>query len=135
VLYLVPLRGKGKSNPKQQGPLKEEKELKNYEALLILKPDLEKEELDSLYGSIKEGISKHKGEVSSIKEVGKKPLAYKIGKFKDGIYYLVNLKMDPSEVPLINNDFKLNESIIRFMFTEQAHPEDRLTKKEEGVLE
>jgi len=101
--------------------------LKNYEVLFILKPDLEKEGLDDLYKKIQENITKYNGQVGTVEAIGKKALAYKIGNFKDGIYYLVNLKMDPGQVPTLNSDLKLDESIIRFMFTEKQ--EDRLQQQ------
>ena len=93
--------------------------LRNYEGLFIVKSDLEKEELSSLYEKIKENVKKYNGEVESTEEWGKKPLSYKIGKHKDGTFCLMKLKIDPAQVAHLSTDLKLNESIIRAMFTQK----------------
>ncbi|NQT95680.1 MAG: 30S ribosomal protein S6 [Candidatus Omnitrophica bacterium] len=92
--------------------------MKSYEGLLILKPDLEKEQLQDIYQKLQENIKKHKGEIEGADELGKKALAYKIGKFKEGIYYLTKLKIEPSQIKALGSDLKLNEHVLRFMFTQ-----------------
>lgn len=93
--------------------------MKNYDGLFILKPGLEKEELDQLYQKISDNIKKYNGEIENAEEWGKRRLAYKIGRHKEGVYYLLRLKIGPSQIAPLNADFKLNESIIRVMFTER----------------
>ena len=87
--------------------------MNNYEGLFLLKPDLEKEELGDLYQKIGENIKKYKGEIENAEEWGKKPLAHKTAKQKEGIYYLLKFKLDPDKVKALQSDFKLNEKIIR----------------------
>lgn len=93
--------------------------MKNYEGLFILKPGFEKEELSQLYQKVNNNIKKYNGEIEGAEEWGKKRLAYKIGKNREGIYYLLRFKMDPSQIAPLNADFRLNESIIRVMITER----------------
>ena len=95
--------------------------MREYEGLFILKADLEKEELSQLYHKVTEGIKKYNGEIIGVpEEWGKKRLAYKVGKHKDGVYYLIRFKMEPGQVAQLNADCKLNESIIRLMFTQPS---------------
>lgn len=79
---------------------------------------MEKEGLSELYQMINNNIKKYNGEIEDAKEWGKKRLAYKIGRYREGIYYLLRLKIGPSQIAPLNADFKLNESIIRVMITE-----------------
>ena len=94
--------------------------LRNYEGLFLLKPELEKEESNDLYQKIQDTTKKHKGEIEGVEEWGKRPLAYKIGKYAEGVYYLLKFKIDPRQITKLGSDFKLNESIIRMMFTQPS---------------
>ncbi|MFH1867603.1 MAG: 30S ribosomal protein S6 [Candidatus Omnitrophota bacterium] len=98
----------------------EEKTLNNYEGLFILKPDLEKEELSQLHKKITDNIKKYKGELESAPDDwGKKRLNYRIKKQREGSYCLIKFKIDPLEINQLNSELKLNEDIIRIMFTRQ----------------
>jgi small subunit ribosomal protein S6 len=92
--------------------------LKNYEALFILKPDLEKEGVSELYQKIANTVKKYNGGIQTQEEWGKKTLAYKIKRFKEGTYYLLRFNIDPSQIVYLNGDFKVNEAIIRVLITE-----------------
>jgi small subunit ribosomal protein S6 len=85
--------------------------------LILLKPGLEQEPLNSLHKSIEDAIIKYKGEIKNREEWGKKRLAYQIQKHKEGIYTLFQIKIDPADIKRLDNDLKLNESIIRVVFT------------------
>ena len=92
--------------------------MRNYEALLILKPGLGKEELVSVFAKIKEVVSKHNGEVQDIVEQGKKTLAFPISKHKEGIYCILKIKIEPSYIKALESDLKIEEPILRSMFTQ-----------------
>ncbi|MFC1807359.1 30S ribosomal protein S6 [Candidatus Omnitrophota bacterium] len=91
--------------------------MKNYKGLFLLRPDLEQEELSDLYQKIQDNIKKYKGEVEGVEEWGKKSLAFKIGKYREGIYYLLSFKMNSLDVVHLNTDIKLNDLIMRAMIT------------------
>ncbi len=91
--------------------------MKIYELLVLIKPGVEQESLKSLYKDIEDTVAKHKGTVEHKEELGKKRLSYEIKKNKEGIYYILRVKISPADVKALDNDLKLNESIIRIMFT------------------
>ena len=95
--------------------------MKKYEAMLILKPDLEKEELNDLCQKIVDNIKKYNGEIEDAQEWGRRQLAYKIKGCREGTYYLLKFKAPPAQIAPINADFKLNESIIRALITDRKN--------------
>lgn len=103
--------------------------MKTYELLVLIKPGLEQESLNSLYKNLEETIIKYKGEVENKEEWGKKALAYHIQKHKEGIYCLFCIKIDPANVKHLDNDLKLNESIIRAAFTQSKKKKPGLESK------
>ena len=92
--------------------------MKQYEAMFILKPDLDKTSIDKILGQIQDLVSKHNGTVAETKEMGKNRLAYPLKKYREGIYYLINLSVIPDAVDAIKKNLALNESILRMMVVE-----------------
>ncbi len=103
--------------------------MKTYELLVLINPGLEQEPLNGLYKSIEDAIKKYKGEVENRDEWGKKTLAYEIQKHKEGIYSLFHIKINPESVKSLDNDLKLNESIMRTAFTQNKKKEPNLEPK------
>lgn len=92
--------------------------MRKYEAMFILKPDLDKAGVDKILGHIQELVAKHKGVINETREMGKNRLAYPLKKNKEGIYYLINLSIDTDAVAGIKKNLVLNESILRMLVTE-----------------
>jgi small subunit ribosomal protein S6 len=92
--------------------------MKRYEAMFILKPDLDKTGIDKILGHIQELVAKQKGVITTTKEMGKNRLAYPLKKNKEGIYYLINFDITPDAIDGIKKNLVLNESILRMMVVE-----------------
>ncbi|MCM8792126.1 MAG: 30S ribosomal protein S6 [Candidatus Omnitrophica bacterium] len=91
--------------------------INRYEAMFILKVNLGEGKTKELLHYINDVILRNKGEIisSGIWQENKK-LAYSIKKEKEGTYYLVNFKVDSSLISAMQQEYKLNENILRFMF-------------------
>ena len=92
--------------------------MRQYEAMFILKPDLDKTSIDKILGQIQDLVSKHKGTVAETKEMGKNRLAYPLKKYKEGIYYLIKFSIIPDAIDAIKKNLVLNESILRMLVVE-----------------
>ena len=89
--------------------------MNSYEGMIILKPDLAKENLDKVLTQIKDIFDKNKSSVDELKEWSKQNLTFPIKKYKEGLYYLANFHVDPSAISKIRKSFGLNESILRVL--------------------
>ena len=92
--------------------------LKNYEGLFLVKPELEKEKLTTLYQQIEEVIKKHNGQIESVEDQGKKRLSYEIKKYKEAIFYIAKIQISPDKVSSLTGDLKLIDSVLRVMITQ-----------------
>jgi small subunit ribosomal protein S6 len=81
--------------------------------MFLLSPKLTDEALEKEIANIKGALEKNEAKVEKIETLGKKALAYKIKKLKEGIYVLVNFKVKPSSIIAVEKVFKLDESILR----------------------
>ena len=91
--------------------------MRKYEVIFIAHPDLDEENLNSVVEKVKGWITDDKGEVVSVDNWGKKRMAYRIRKQRDGQYVLITANMEPASVKKINLDMRFIESIMRSMIT------------------
>ena len=89
--------------------------MNSYEALYIIKPDVEDEARAALIAKFNEIITADGGEVENVDEWGKRKLAYAINYISEGYYVLVNFKAK-SELPAeLERNFKINDNVMRYM--------------------
>lgn len=87
--------------------------MRNYEGMFLLSPKLSDASLEQAISTIKDILEKNGSTVEKIENIGKKTLAYKIKKFKEGTYVLFHFKSKPSTIAPVEKIFKLNETILR----------------------
>jgi small subunit ribosomal protein S6 len=92
--------------------------MNKYEAMVIVKPDLSEEDKKALFKHVDDAITKNKGQISQSAVWGeRRKLYFPIKKFQEGIYYLVAFTALPQAIKEIRNIYKLNENILRVLFT------------------
>lgn len=87
----------------------------HYECMLILKGDLEEQQVDDMAGTVKGLIEKDGGSVLSLEKLGKKRLAYRVNNNRYGNYLLTYFSADPEKIKQLDWNFKLNENIAKNM--------------------
>lgn len=89
--------------------------MNSYETLYIVKPDVEEEARAALIAKFSDIITTNGGEIEKVDEWGMKKLAYAIDYITEGYYVLVNFKAAPELPQELERNFKINESIMRYM--------------------
>lgn len=89
--------------------------MRDYEGMFIIRPDLDQTESQNLTKGIEEVITSSKGAIQNSSIWGKRQLAYKIGKYKEGIYQLIHFQTEPSEITKLKRAYRLNENILRVL--------------------
>ena len=92
--------------------------MNKYEAMVIVKPDLSDEDKKMLFKQIDDAILKNNGQITqSGVWAERRKLCFPINKFMEGIYYLAAFTAPPSAIKELRNIYKLNENILRVLFT------------------
>lgn len=87
--------------------------MNKYEGIFILKPNLNKEEIEKTSSAIVDIITKNGGVVENKEDMGVRQLAYEIKKEKQGHYLLVHFTTAPRAISDMEKTCRLNESILR----------------------
>ncbi len=87
---------------------------RNYEVMFIVRPDMVDEDLNKLIATLESSVSAAGGTAKS--EVwGKRRLAYKVGKFNDGIFVLLMIDAGGAIVHEVERRLRVTEPVIKFL--------------------
>jgi len=98
-----------------------------YETTVILDPQLDQNQIDGLSQKIESMIIAANGVLIKRDYWGKRRLAFEIKRKQYGFYVYLLYKADGNLITAIEREFKLNESVLRFLSA-------KLTKAELQVL-
>lgn len=88
--------------------------MKNYEMVVVFKPNLEEDARSKALERIYEAINSN-GKVGQVDDWGQRKLAYEINYIKEGHYYIVNFEAEPAVVKEVERRSQIQDSIIRYM--------------------
>lgn len=91
--------------------------MKKYDLFTIIKPNLDNDEADKVVSRIEEIVKSLNGEYSGCDKMGRKKLAYEVAGFTDGFMVNQVVSVPEDKVSELKRQLKLNDSIIRVMFT------------------
>jgi len=89
--------------------------MRDYELVIIVTPEIDEAATAEVVDKVKSWITDAGGSIESLEEWGRQKLAYLIRNQKEGQYYLFNLKLEPTAVVNLERNFRLQESILRFL--------------------
>lgn len=88
-----------------------------YEEMYVLRPDAAEELIEASIEQLKKTITDDGGTVEKAERWGggRRQLAYKIGKFSEGIYILIQFNAKPSTVKEVERRLRVNDLVIKFI--------------------
>ena len=92
-------------------------ELRTYEALYIVRPDLEDEEVETVSKAVESLVTEQGGAILQSEIWGKRRLAYNVEKFVEGRYVLLRFEADATFVARLKEYFRLADAVIRHLVT------------------
>lgn len=104
--------------------------MRRYELMLLLRPDLEDDKLQSAVEKVTRAIVNAGGSLSKVSPWGKRRLAYDIGQFREASYFLIHFDIEPVQVRGIERGLLISEEILRHLVTVL---EEREESREEEV--
>ncbi len=100
-----------------------------YEEFFIVEPDTPEEQIDAFIEQIKGAITAGGGTVEKVDKWGRRKLAYKIGKFTEGYYVLIQFKAPPDPVKDIEHRMRVTDMVLRWVTVRIDEKLKKLEKK------
>ena len=86
-----------------------------YEELFIIKPDAPEEEVEGFVDQIKLVIANGQGTVDKVDKWGVRKLAYRLQKYNEGIYVLVQFSSLPELVKEVERRLRVTDMVMKFI--------------------
>jgi small subunit ribosomal protein S6 len=100
---------------------------RKYEVMFIVRPDMVEEDLNKLISTLESSVTSTGGSTKS--EVwGKRRLAYRVGKFNDGIFVLMLVDATGAAVHEVERRLRVTEPVIKFLTVRTDEELKRLDK-------
>jgi len=89
--------------------------MRNYEIMFILHPNTPDEETDKINGQIESVITSGGGKVEKIEKMGKRRLAYDVGKQREGFYILFVISANGDIVKECERRLRVIDAVIKYI--------------------
>jgi small subunit ribosomal protein S6 len=100
-----------------------------YENLFIVKPDATEEEVDHLVDQMSKSVTTAGGTIDKVDRWGKRRLAYRIEKHREGNYVLIQFSAEPATVKEFERRLRVQDSVIKFLTVRIDETLKRLDKR------
>src|SRR6201998_198589 len=101
---------------------------RTYEVMFIVRPDMAEEDLDRLISTLETAVSTTGGTVKNVEKMGKRRLAYTVGRFHDGVYVLLTVEGGGGLVHELERRLRVTEPVIKFISVRIDEEQKRLDK-------
>ena len=88
---------------------------RDYEALVILRTAGTEQDVARQAAGLEEPIKKVGGELTTSQSMGRRRLAFRIGRQAEGHYHLFRFRAPTEQVVELERIFRLNDTVVRFM--------------------
>ena len=100
-----------------------------YEELFIIKPDAPDEEVDAFVEQLRTHLTALGATVDKVDKWGKRRLAYKVDKYREGTYVLFQFTAEPEAVHEFERRLRVADLVLKFLTVRIDETLKRLDKR------
>jgi small subunit ribosomal protein S6 len=100
-----------------------------YEELFIVKPDAPEEEVDQFVEQLQTQVKASGATVDKVEKWGKRKLAYRVDKYREGSYVLIQITAAPDMVKELERRLRVSDLVLKFLTVRIDETLKRLEKR------
>jgi small subunit ribosomal protein S6 len=100
-----------------------------YEELFIVKPDAPEEEVDAFVETLRTQLTNSGASVDKVEKWGKRKLAYRVDKYREGSYVLLQFSANAETVKELERRLRVSDVVIKFLTVRIDETLKRLDKR------
>lgn len=102
--------------------------MRNYEIMFIVNPNATEEEIDKINSQLESVITSAGGQITKIEKMGKRRLAYEVGRFREGHYVLFAIGANGDIVRECERRLRVMDAVIKYITVRTDHEIRRFDK-------
>ena len=103
-----------------------------YEELFIVKPDAPEEEVDQFVEQLQTQLKAGGATVDKVEKWGKRKLAYRVDKYREGAYVLFQFSAGPETVKELERRLRVSDVVLKFLTVRIDETLKRLEKRKKA---
>jgi small subunit ribosomal protein S6 len=93
--------------------------MRNYEIIFIVRPDVTEEDVDKLIAQMEGVVAGAGGKLEKVEKIGRRRLAYRVQKQREGIYILFRLQGSGDTVKEFERRLKVIDTVFKALRAKQ----------------
>ncbi|HEY6290952.1 MAG TPA: 30S ribosomal protein S6 [Terriglobia bacterium] len=89
--------------------------MRKYELIFIVRPDVPEEELGKIITQMEGVVAGHGGKIEKIEKIGRRRLAYRVQRQREGIYVLFVVEGTGDTVKEFERRLKVNDLVMKYL--------------------
>ncbi len=89
--------------------------MRKYEIIFVIRPDILEEEVDKLITQMEGVVSSAGGRVEKVEKMGRRRLAYRVRRHREGFYVFFTLEGTGDTVKEFERRLKVIDTVIKFL--------------------
>jgi small subunit ribosomal protein S6 len=89
--------------------------MRNYEIIFIVRPDVTEEDVDKLIAQMEGVVASTGGKLEKVEKLGRRRLAYRVKKQREGLYVLFRLQGSGDTVKEFERRLKVIDTVIKYL--------------------
>jgi small subunit ribosomal protein S6 len=89
--------------------------MRNYEIIFIVRPDVTEEDVDKLIAQMEGVVAGTGGKLEKVEKLGRRRLAYRVQKQREGLYVLFRLQGSGDTVKEFERRLKVIDTVIKYL--------------------
>ena|SRR5208283_5348136 len=89
--------------------------MRNYEIIFIVRPDVTEEDVDKLTAQMEGVVAGAGGKLEKVEKLGRRRLAYRVAKQREGIYILFRIQGSGDTVKEFERRLKVTDMVIKYL--------------------
>jgi small subunit ribosomal protein S6 len=102
--------------------------MRNYEIVFIVRPDVTEEDVDKLIAQMEGVVAGAGGKLEKVEKIGRRRLAYRVQKQREGLYVLFRLQGSGDTVKEFERRLKVIDTVIKYMTVRIDEDLERIEK-------
>jgi small subunit ribosomal protein S6 len=102
--------------------------MRNYEIVFIVRPDVTEEDVDKLIAQMEGVVAGTGGKLEKVEKLGRRRLAYRVQRQREGIYVLFRLQGSGDTVKEFERRLKVSDTVIKYLTVRMDQDLERAAK-------
>jgi small subunit ribosomal protein S6 len=96
--------------------------MRRYELMLVIRPDIGDDAVQAIIDRVTRSLITGGGQIAKVSPWGRRRLAYQIGQFHEGSYFLIVFDAQSDAVAELERSLNITEEVMRHLVTRVERP-------------